>query len=229
MLNAINRPPPHVAARRLMGIQTISAEGLNVSRETQRRLEIVVEQLRKWQLRINLVSGNTLEDVWRRHIADSLQLNALQPQAKSWIDLGSGGGFPGLVIAAARADDPLFTMTLIESNGKKCAFLRETARLASLPVVVRHARIEAVVPMLKERVDVVSARALASLDVLLEMSETLIQTGAVCLFPKGQDVDDEIHRASATWHLLYDLIQSQTEAGAAIVVVRSASRKKPSP
>jgi 16S rRNA (guanine527-N7)-methyltransferase len=197
----------------------------NVSRETFLKLEIVVSQLVKWQARINLVSPGTMTSIWQRHIADSLQLVALAPNALHWIDLGSGGGFPGLVVAAAFADKPGFRMSLVESNGKKCAFLRETARLAGLPVEVLQGRIEDVVPKLPDHFDIVSARALAPLNILLELAEPLLANGAICLFPKGQDVDDELRTATISWNLGADLIHSQTEAAAAIVMVRSASRK----
>jgi 16S rRNA (guanine527-N7)-methyltransferase len=197
----------------------------NVSRETFRLMEIIVSQLVKWQARINLVSPGTMTSIWQRHIADSLQLVALAPDALRWIDLGSGGGFPGLVVAAAFADKPGFLMSLVESNGKKCAFLRETARLAGLPVEVLQGRIEDVVSKLPDRFDVVSARALAPLTVLLGLAEPLLSNGATGLFHKGQDVDDEVRTATISWNLDANLIHSQTEAAAAIVMVRSASRK----
>jgi 16S rRNA (guanine527-N7)-methyltransferase len=198
----------------------------NVSRETFHRLEIIVSQLVKWQARINLVSPGTMTAIWQRHIADSLQLVALAPDALRWIDLGSGGGFPGLVVAAALVEKPGFRMNLVESNGKKCAFLRETARLAGLPVDVVQGRIEDVVSKLSDRFDVVSARALAPLNILLELAEPLLTNGAIGLFPKGQDVDEELRTATISWNLDANLIHSQTEAAAAIVLVRSASRKK---
>jgi 16S rRNA (guanine527-N7)-methyltransferase len=205
----------------------ISADHIrdSVSRETFQRLEVIASQLTKWQARINLVSPGTVSSLWKRHIADSLQLATLAPNALRWIDLGSGGGFPGLVVAAAFADKPGFRMSLVESNGKKCAFLRETARLAGLPVEVLQGRIEDVVSKLPDRFDVVSARALAPLNILLELAEPLITNGATGLFPKGQDVDDELLTATISWNLDADLIHSQTEAAAAIVMVRSASRK----
>ncbi len=198
----------------------------NVSRETFGRLEIIVSQLEKWQARINLVSPGTMSSVWQRHIADSLQLVALAPDALRWIDLGSGGGFPGLVVAAAFAEKPGFQMVLVESNGKKCAFLRETARLAGLPSDVLQGRIEDVVLKFPDRFDVVSARALAPLNILLELAEPLLAKGAIGMFPKGQDVDDELRSATISWNLDADLIHSETEAAAAIVMVRAASRKK---
>lgn len=197
-----------------------------VSRETRDRLNIIVEQLRKWQPRINLVAQSTMDEIETRHIADSLQLAALAPDARHWVDLGSGGGFPGLVVAAVLAETPGATTTLIESNAKKCAFLRETARLAQLPVTVICERIEKVVPTLTKAADVVSARALAQLDQLLDYAEPLLRAGATGLFPKGQDVDDEIRTALLTWNFSHDLIQSVTEDSARIVRVTSASRRR---
>jgi 16S rRNA (guanine527-N7)-methyltransferase len=197
----------------------------HVSRETHARLKIIDDQLKRWQPQINLVAPSTLPTAWERHIEDSLQLANLEPSAQSWVDLGSGGGFPGLVVAAVRMEDPAFRMVLVESNGKKCAFLRETARLARLPVEVRNGRIEDVVPTLGQKVDVVSARALAPLVKLLGLAESLLSAGAIGIFPKGQDVDDEMLAASISWNLIADLIHSRTEVGAAIVRVRSASRK----
>jgi 16S rRNA (guanine527-N7)-methyltransferase len=205
--------------------QDQSTPGLDVSRETQARLEVIVAQLQKWQPRINLVAPATIPDLRARHIDDSLQLVTLMPNARKWVDLGSGGGFPGLVVAAYLADFPDTEVVLVESNAKKCAFLRETARLAHLPVRVICARIEDTIPSLDGEWDVVSARALAPLVDLLTLSEPLLRRGAIGLFPKGQDVDEEVKRALATWHITCDLIQSRTEPRARIVKVMSASRR----
>ena len=196
----------------------------DVSRETFQRLELIVAQLEKWQPRINLVSNSTMSQIWHRHISDSLQLLALFPQAKKWIDLGSGGGFPGLVIGAVLAERVDGHVTLVESNAKKCAFLRETARIAGLPIQVIHKRIEETVPNLSQKYDIVSARALASFKELLPMVQPLLERGSIAIFPKGQDVDDELKAASISWNIGYDLIDSQTEPGAKIVVVKFASR-----
>jgi len=197
----------------------------HVSRETQTRLEAIVGQVRRWQPRINLISPSTLATIWERHVADSLQLSDLAPQTECWVDLGSGGGFPGLVVAAARTADPRFRMHLIESSGKKCAFLRETARLAELPVAVHHMRIEEFDGTLASRCGVVSARALAPLVELLGLAEPFLQQGAIGLFPKGQDVDEEVRHASAAWHFDADLIQSRTDPKASILRLRSLSRR----
>lgn len=200
---------------------------ISVSRETRARLDVIVAQLMKWQPRINLVAPSTLHQVESRHLGDSLQLLAIAPDARRWVDLGSGGGFPGLVVAAALADYSGASMVLIESNAKKCAFLRETSRIAGLPVTVMCERIEQAVPRLSGRFDVVSARALASLTDLLAYAEPLIAQGTVGLFPKGQDVDDEVRHALQAWNFRHDLIQSQTEVGARVVKVTSVARRQP--
>jgi 16S rRNA (guanine527-N7)-methyltransferase len=207
---------------------TVSLSSLpDVSRETRQRLDTIEAQLRKWQPRINLVAPSTMADIARRHIADSLQLVALAPGARSWIDLGSGGGFPGLVVAAALAEIGGSSVVLVESNAKKCAFLRETARLAALPVTVVCERIERVIPALTTSFDVVSARALASLTTLLGFAEPIVARGAVGVFPKGRDVDDEIRDALGAWNFAHDLIQSRTERDARIVRVLSIARRTP--
>ena len=196
----------------------------NVSHETIEKLQVIVRQLEKWQAHINLVAPSTMNNIWTRHIADSLQLHNLVPQARRWIDLGSGGGFPGLIVAAALAGFKDADVTLVESNGKKCSFLRETARLANLPVHVIHARIENTLPHLSGHFDVVSARALASLKTLIDMTAPIISNGTVGIFAKGQDVGQELKSASISWDLEYELVESQTEIGAKIVVVKSAVR-----
>jgi 16S rRNA (guanine527-N7)-methyltransferase len=199
-----------------------------VSRETRRRLDLILAQLRKWQPRINLVANSTMADAERRHITDSWQLKHAAPiTARRWLDIGSGGGFPGLVIAAGLAEHADGHVVLVESNAKKCAFLRETARIANLPVTVHHGRIEQVVPGLDGSFDVVSARALAPLVDLLAYAEPILARGAIGLFPKGEDVDDEIGTALRAWQIDHDLIQSVTESRSHIVRVRSASRRIP--
>jgi 16S rRNA (guanine527-N7)-methyltransferase len=196
----------------------------SVSRETRQRLDVILAQLQKWQPRINLVSPATMDNAEHRHIADSLQLCPLAPDAANWLDLGSGGGFPGLVVAAVLADRG-GSVTLVESNAKKCAYLRETARLAALPVRVVCARIEDFGRAESLPYDVVSARALAPLDKLLGLAEPFLARGAVGLLPKGQDVDDEIAAALRTWNFRYDLIQSHTEARARIIKIHSVTRR----
>jgi 16S rRNA (guanine527-N7)-methyltransferase len=192
-----------------------------VSRETQARLEMIVQQLQKWQPRINLVASSTLDEVWQRHVQDSLQLVPLAPRARRWVDLGSGGGFPGLVIAAVLAETRQAQVVLIESNAKKCAFLRETSRLAGLPVQVVCSRIQDAKEIAEQPFDVVSARALAPFAELLRLAHPWLSRGATGLFPKGRDVDDELKDAARTWQVTCDLIHSCTERDARIVKVSS--------
>jgi len=189
------------------------------------RLQIVVAQLEKWQPKINLVSPGTMTQIWKRHILDSLQLLDCAQGATQWLDVGSGGGFPGLVIASALSEKAGAHVTLVESNAKKCAFLRETARLAGLPVEVVPQRIEQALPALSRPFDVVSARALAPLVDLLRLTEPVLSKGTLGLFPKGQDVDDEMKTATISWNFDADLIESKTEPGAKVVVIKSASRR----
>lgn len=198
-----------------------------VSRETERRLDILVDQLRRWQAIKNLVASATLAQVWTRHVADSLQLLALAPPgALRWLDLGSGGGFPGLVLAAALAERPGARVTLVESNTRKCSFLREVARLMGAPVEVRQGRIEDVVEGFAGRVDVVTARALAPLPILIGWSARLLTTGAVGLFPKGKEVESELTKTAKSWIMDHTIHNSLTDpAGRILRVTQAASRQ----
>ena len=196
-----------------------------VSRETAARLDRFVELLLQWQNKTNLIASSTIPTIWTRHIADSLQLLALVPDAKCWVDLGAGAGFPGLVIACAFADKAGARVHLVESNAKKAAFLREAARHAGAPALVHAVRIEDFVKNFKQRPDVVSARALAPLEVLLELAHPLLKTGAKGLFPKGQDVDAELTQASKCWSMDVELVPSKTNLQARIVVVRGLRRR----
>ena len=188
-----------------------------VSRETLDRLDRFAETLLAWQQRINLIAPSTEPKLWTRHIADSLQLLALAPQAKIWVDLGSGGGFPGLVIACALADKPGARVHLVESSTKKAAFLREAARATGAPAEVHAVRIEDFVENLAMPVDVVTARALAPLVRLLTATYPLLKTGALGLFPKGQDVDAELTEAAKCWSIQSSLAPSLTDPKAKIV------------
>ena len=190
-----------------------------VSRETLDRLDRFVETLLAWQQRINLIAPLTEPKLWTRHIADSLQLLALAPQAKTWVDLGSGGGFPGLVIACALADKPGARVHLVESSTKKAAFLREAARATGAPAQIHAVRIEDFVENLAMAVDVVTARALAPLARLLAATYPLLKTGTLGLFPKGQDVDAELTEAAKCWSIQSSLAPSLTDPKAKIIRV----------
>jgi 16S rRNA (guanine527-N7)-methyltransferase len=196
-----------------------------VSRETLRRLDVFAETLVDWNTRTNLVGASTIPQLWTRHISDSLQLLDLAPDARTWIDLGSGAGFPGLVIACALADIPGAKIHLVESNGKKATFLREAARLTGAPAIVHGERIEKFSEVFSGPVDVVTARALAPLKLLLDQSVSLLKTGALGLFPKGQDVDAELTEATKYWNIKVNLAPSRTDSKGRVVVVRALERR----
>lgn len=193
-----------------------------VSRETAARLDRLVALLLAWQQRINLIAPSTEPTIWTRHVADSLQLMALAPQARIWVDLGAGGGFPGLAIACALADKPApgACAHLVESNAKKAAFLRQAAREASAAAVVHAERIEDFVNHAPEGIEVVTARALAPLVDLFAMAYPLLKKGAYGLFPKGQDVASELTEATKCWKIQADLVPSRTDPKARIVILR---------
>lgn len=196
-----------------------------VSRETTARLDDFVTLLLKWQQRTHLIAASTVPHLWTRHVADSLQLLALAPAARSWVDLGSGGGFPGLVIACALAEKPGHMVDLVEGNGKKAAFLREAARLLALPALVHAARIEDFVQQDGAFADVVTARALAPLKRLLAYAAPLLARGAKGLFLKGQDVEAELTEASKYWIIEAELVPSKSDPRSRIVVVGKAEQR----
>jgi 16S rRNA (guanine527-N7)-methyltransferase len=198
---------------------------VTVSRETLERLDRFVATLVTWQRRINLIAPATIPEIWTRHVADSLQLQLLAPAARVWLDLGSGGGFPGLVLACALAEAPGARVHLIESNGKKVAFLREAIRVTGAPAIVHQARIEQMGTTLDESIEVVTARALAPLSDLLGLAEPWLKSGAQALLPKGQDVGVELTEASKYWNLEAVLVPSKTDANARIVKIDCAARR----
>jgi 16S rRNA (guanine527-N7)-methyltransferase len=191
-----------------------------VSRETSARLDRFVEHLLAWQSHTNLVARSTIPVLWTRHIADSLQLLDVAPEAKVWVDLGSGAGFPGLVIACALADAEAAEIHLVESIGKKATFLREAGRVVGVPAIVHAMRVEEFVDKAPESIDVVTARALAPLPKLLALAYPLLSKGALGLFPKGQDVASELTEAAKYWKIEPSLIASRTDEKAQIVVVK---------
>ncbi|HYD30663.1 MAG TPA: 16S rRNA (guanine(527)-N(7))-methyltransferase RsmG [Azospirillaceae bacterium] len=182
-----------------------------VSRETVEKLEAYAALLRKWQERINLVSRTTLDDLWRRHFLDSAQLFTLLPEnTRVQVDLGSGAGFPGLVLAILGVPE----VHLIESDSRKAIFLREAARLTQAPAIVHAERIEKVAPF---PADVVSARALASLTELLPLALPFLGQTGVCLFPKGQSWQEELTQAERVWNMRVDRFDSLTDPSATIL------------
>jgi 16S rRNA (guanine527-N7)-methyltransferase len=215
--------PPHI----LTGSGAISSRAevlaaFHVSRETSERLDRFVTLLSQWQRRINLVSSSSLAKVWTRHVADSLQLLDLGPDARIWVDLGSGAGLPGMVIACALAGTPGAVVHLVESNLKKAAFLREAARVTGAPAIIHAERIETFVQRFAGPADVVTARALAPLNTLIGYAAPLLKSGAKGLFPKGQDVAAELTEASIYWNIEAMLVPSKTDPRGNIVVIKHA-------
>ena len=197
-----------------------------VSRETERRLDVFVARLLQWQARINLIAPSTVAHLWTRHVADSLQLIALASEARVWVDFGSGGGFPGIVIACALAETPGARVHLVESNGKKAAFLREAVRVTAVPAEVHQERVENFGESYSEPVHAVTARALAPLKTLCDQAFPLIARGAVGLFPKGQDVAAELTQAAKYWSITVEQVPSKTSLQGCIVVVRGLRPKE---
>lgn len=195
-----------------------------VSRETEERLVVLVAELRRWQQAKNLVSGATLDEIWTRHVADSLQLLGHAPQARRWLDLGSGGGFPGLVLGIQLAELGGH-IDLVESNARKCAFLRQAARLTGSPVTVHNARIEDVVDGFVGKVEAVTARALAPLPLLLDWCKELLRTGVTGVFPKGQHLEAELTAAAKYWKIQATTFPSVTDSAAAVLVIGGAEKR----
>jgi 16S rRNA (guanine527-N7)-methyltransferase len=177
-----------------------------VSRETLQRLERHLALLARWQDRLNLVGDSTLADPWRRHVLDSAQLAPLIPvAARTLVDLGSGAGFPGLVLGALR---PGLDVHLVESNARKCAFLREAAREMGLVVTVHERRIEAMTPI---AADVVTARALAPLPRLIALAAPFLKPNGTCLFLKGKGVEAELTESTKRWKMRVERIASRSD------------------
>ncbi len=196
-----------------------------VSRETEERLERYVALLREWQAKTNLVAASTLTSVWTRHIADSLQLLDLTPTGRTWIDLGSGGGFPGVVLACALADRPDAMVHLVERNAKKAAFLREALRVTGGRGAVHLSDIVNFVDSNPPAADYITARALAPLNVLLGLVAPLIGQGARALFLKGQDVEAELTEATKYWNIRSKLHPSRTSMDSRVVEIDQISSK----
>jgi 16S rRNA (guanine527-N7)-methyltransferase len=191
------------------------AAHMGVSRETLARLKAYADMLADWNERHNLVARSTLPDLWQRHFWDSAQLAPLIPEtAKTLADLGSGAGFPGLVLAALRPD---LAVTLHEATTKKCTFLQAAADRMGLHVAIENARMEDLPP---RPFDVVTARACAPLPQLLEHAHRFMSPNTVCLFLKGQNVGSELTEAAKYWNIKVSQVPSQTDPSGAIVTVR---------
>lgn len=196
---------------------------IGVSRETAERLETLIAELNRWNRAINLVGRSTLAEAWTRHVLDSAQLFDLAPaSARRWADLGSGAGFPGLVIAILATERaPELRVSLVESDGRKAEFLRSAARACGVAVQVIAERIEAVPPL---AADVLSARALAPLPVLLAHAERHLAAGGVALFPKGAGHEAEVAAALERWRFSVQKFPSRTDRDSVVLRIGDIAR-----
>lgn len=194
---------------------------LDVSRETTEKLKSLEELLIKWNPAINLVSKSTIGAIWNRHIVDSAQIYALAPHHGHWVDLGSGGGFPGLVIACmSSAGGDSLRITLVESDQRKATFLRMASSLLELNATVISERIERVPPLCA---NILSARALAALPILLGFADRHLASNGLCLFPKGASWRQEVEAARKDWHFEVENHTSITDDDGAILAVKAIS------
>jgi 16S rRNA (guanine527-N7)-methyltransferase len=197
------------------------ARAFPVSHETVEKLELYESLLIKWQRAVNLTGPAAIPQLWQRHFADSAQLLALAPHAKTWVDLGSGGGFPALVIAIMLANQKECSVHLIESNARKCGFLSEVARQTGAPARVHNMRIaDAAASGAIPAADVVSARALAPLDALVELALPFFGNASIALFLKGREAGVEIADARKRWVFDLKIHPSISDAQGQILEIR---------
>lgn len=192
-------------------------EHITVSRETKERLDVFIDLLKHWNSKINLVSPRDIETLWQRHIEDSLQLLPYIPPCAQITDLGSGGGFPGLVIAIATGNP----VTLIESDQRKAVFLREASRICNANAKILAERIE---DISLPPADIITARALATLKTLLQWSFPLLKKDGFCLFLKGQKASYELTDASQDWQMTYKCFPSLTSPDGVLLKISEIRR-----
>lgn len=185
------------------------------------RLTVYEDLLRKWQRKINLVSDSSLDDIWNRHFRDSHQLLRHAGIWSHWVDLGSGAGFPGMVIALTNSD-PGRQVHLIESDKRKAAFLREVSRETSVAATIHMGRIEVILPALCDEIhfNVVSARGLAPMNGLIRLAMPALQKGALGIFLKGKDLANELTNFDLLSNFAYSVIESQSDPRAKLVLLR---------
>ena len=207
----------------------LTAEGFQrltaVSRETLGRLRVYLRLLEKWQRTINLVSTRSLEDAWRRHMLDSAQLARYIPSrgaggAPVIVDIGSGAGFPGLVLAIMGAG----VVHLVESNRRKCAFLATVARETNTEITIQPSRVESLTPF---AADIVTARSLAPLDKLLAFAEPFVGREGKCLFLKGKKADEELTEAAKKWSMRVERFPSDSDSSGVVLRLRQIFRDRP--
>lgn len=200
----------------------VEIAGVDVSRETYDRLKHYESLVQKWSPKINLVAKSTLDDVWERHIVDSVQVCDLVSFPETWVDIGSGGGFPGVVVAIIAAEKaPDCQVTLVESDQRKCAFLRTALRECGVKGRVISDRIEKVAPM---GAGVLSARALADLSLLLEFAERHLSKDGIALFSKGVQWKKEVDNARSQWRFELESTKSWTEPDAVVLKIEGVAR-----
>lgn len=194
----------------------------DVSRETKDRLKAFELLVRKWNPTINLVSKSTLDDFWRRHVLDSLQVLQLGGLNDDWADIGSGGGFPGLIVAIALAETrPDARVTLVESDQRKATFLRVVSSELELNTNIIADRVEKIAPL---ACSVLSARALAPLTTLLGYAERHLAQGGICLFPKGENFQKEVAESLVSWRYHSEIYPSQTNTSSVILKIKDITR-----
>ncbi|MFV0360940.1 16S rRNA (guanine(527)-N(7))-methyltransferase RsmG [Tropicimonas sp.] len=204
-------------------IEIARVVGRDVSRETMERLNIHLALLKQWNPTINLVAPSTIAEGWARHIIDSAQIiDMTDVDDGGWLDIGSGGGFPGLVCAILAFDyKPALRFTLVESDKRKAAFLATVVRNTDIPVNIESKRIETLPP---QAAQVISARALAPLDLLLKYAEPHLVSNGICIFPKGSRYSEEVDRARQGWRFKLDTKPSITDPKAAILLLGDIER-----
>jgi 16S rRNA (guanine527-N7)-methyltransferase len=216
----VSRQPSRALVDQLADDRRTALRLVPVSRETEDRLAAFVDLLDRWRRKINLIADSTFPSVWTRHIADSAQLIALAPDARRWLDMGSGAGFPGLVIAIQLADVPGAMVHCIESDGRKCAFLREAARATGAAAEIHPMRVEAIAPESLGAVDAVTARAFAPLPLTLKLAKPWMERGAIAVFPRGESARDQIATLPEAWVHAIETLPSVVNPKAAILRIR---------
>jgi 16S rRNA (guanine527-N7)-methyltransferase len=210
-------PPDPLANDRRTALRLVP-----VSRETEERLSAFVDLLDRWRKKTNLIADSTFPTVWTRHIADSAQVLALAPEARRWLDMGSGAGFPGLVIAIQLAGVPGAIVHCIESDQRKCAFLREAARATGAPAIIHAERVEAIEPESLGPVDAVTARAFAPLPLTLKLARPWLERGAIAVFPRGESARDQIAALPEAGAYAIEMLPSAVDPKAKILRIRQS-------
>ncbi len=195
----------------------------HVSRESIELLQIYVDLLVEWQKKTNLVSNSSLDEIWKRHICDSIQCKSIFPNKLKWLDIGTGAGFPGLVLSILSRNESGFVVNLVESSNKKCAFLRKVIRETGASAKVCANRIESVTKQFQDT-DVITARALSSLDNLLLLTQSWFNSGAVGLFAKGRDYSQELVKCRGSWE--FDLLvhNSRIEENSVLLEIQNLKK-----